>query len=69
MSGYTDGEITLARKVLPLLSKGMLCLADRNFFGFDLWKKARARGAPICSGESKRICVCLAKSDGRMAPT
>src|SRR5437879_13196730 len=44
MSGYRDGEITLAHKVLPSLQKGMLCLADRNFFGFDLWKKAHATG-------------------------
>jgi hypothetical protein len=25
----------------------MLCLADRNFFGFDLWKKACATGADL----------------------
>jgi hypothetical protein len=47
MSGYADGEITLAHKVLPSLRKGMLCLADRNFFGFELWKKARATGADL----------------------
>src|SRR5260370_11786230 len=47
MSGYGDGEITLAHKVLPSLKKGMLCLADRNFFGFDLWKKACATGADL----------------------
>lgn len=47
MGGYRDGEITLAHKVLPSLKKGMLCLADRNFFGFDLWKKARATGADL----------------------
>lgn len=47
MGGYADGEITLAHKVLPSLKKGMLCLADRNFFGFDLWKEARATGADL----------------------
>jgi hypothetical protein len=47
MSGYADGEITLAHKVLPSLGKGMLCLADRNFFGFELWKKAHATGADL----------------------
>jgi len=47
MSGYGVGEITLAHKVLPALKKGMLCLADRNFFGFDLWRKARATGADL----------------------
>jgi hypothetical protein len=47
MSGYGVGEITLAHKVLPALQKGMLCLADRNFYGFDLWEKARASGADL----------------------
>lgn len=47
MGGYQDGEITLAHEVLPALKEGMLCLADRNFFGFELWKKARATGADL----------------------
>lgn len=47
LGGYHEGEITLAHKVLPSLKKGMLCLGDRNFFGFDLWKKARATGADL----------------------
>src|SRR6202051_4723840 len=38
MDGYAVGEITLAKAVIPRLRKGMLCLADRNFFGFALWK-------------------------------
>ena len=28
--------IALAQKVIPSLEAGMLCLADRNFFGFRL---------------------------------
>jgi hypothetical protein len=47
MGGYREGEIKLAHRVLPALKKGMLCLADRNFFGFELWKKARASGADL----------------------
>ena len=47
LGGYGEGEITLAHKTLPSLQKGMLCLADRNFFGFDLWKKAHATGAEL----------------------
>jgi Transposase DDE domain. len=47
MSGYEEGEITLAHKVMPSLKAGMLCLADRNFFGFDLWEKACATGADL----------------------
>jgi Insertion element 4 transposase N-terminal/Transposase DDE domain len=47
MGGYRTGEITLAKAVLPRLTKGMLCLADRNFFGFALWQQARATGADL----------------------
>ena len=47
MDAYTTGEITLAKTVLPNLRKGMLCLADRNFFGYELWKQARATGADL----------------------
>jgi hypothetical protein len=47
MDGYRTGEITLAKAVLPRLGKGMLCLADRNFFGFQLWQQARATGADL----------------------
>jgi len=47
MADYNTGEITLAKAVLPSLRKGMLCLADRQFFGFELWKQARATGADL----------------------
>ena len=47
MDGYATGEITLAKTVLPGLRKGMLCLADRQFFGYELWKQARATGADL----------------------
>lgn len=40
MDGYRTGEITLAKAVLVGLQKGMLCLADRQFFGFALWRQA-----------------------------
>jgi hypothetical protein len=47
MGGYKTGEITLAKEVLPSLRQGMLCLADRNFYGFELWKKASSTGADL----------------------
>ena len=47
MDGYRTGEITLAKSVLPALRKGMLCLADRNFFGFQLWNQASGTGADL----------------------
>jgi Insertion element 4 transposase N-terminal/Transposase DDE domain len=47
MAGYRTGEITLAKTVLGGLQKGMLCLADRQFFGFALWREARGTGADL----------------------
>src|SRR5450432_1884538 len=47
MGPYATGEITLAKTVLDALRQGMLCLADRNFFGFPLWVQARATGAEL----------------------
>lgn len=44
---YATGEITLAKTVLNALDKGMLCLADRNFFGFPLWVQAQSTGAEL----------------------
>ena len=47
MAGEGTGEITLAKEVLPSLRKGMLCLADRNFYGFELWNQARFTGSDL----------------------
>jgi len=47
MGDYPTGEITLAKGVLAWLRPGMLCLADRQFFGFELWHQARASGADL----------------------
>ena len=47
LDAYRTGEITLAKAVLPHLRKGMLCLADRQFFGFELWQHAQATGAEL----------------------
>jgi IS4 transposase len=47
MDAYVAGETTLAKAVVPRLRKGMLCLADRNFFSFALWKQAQATGAEL----------------------
>jgi hypothetical protein len=44
---YATGEVTLAKAVMGALRKGMLCLADRNFFGFPLWAQARSTGADL----------------------
>lgn len=47
MAGCNIGELTLAKQVIPALGAGMLCLADRNFFGFDMWALARETGADL----------------------
>jgi hypothetical protein len=44
---YEDGETTLARPALAALQPGMLCLADRQFFGHALWQEAAATGADL----------------------
>ena len=47
VDAFAVGENTLAREVLPQLSAGMLCLADRGFFGYELWKLASSNGADL----------------------
>jgi hypothetical protein len=47
LGGYADGETTLAHDVLAALQPGMLCLADRQFFGHALWRTATATGADL----------------------
>jgi hypothetical protein len=41
------GEHALARTVFRSLAPGMLLLADRGFFGVDLWQTAAATGADL----------------------
>src|SRR4051794_10478248 len=47
LGGFAEGETTLAHDVLPALRPGMLCLADRQFFGHALWREAAATGADL----------------------
>lgn len=47
MGPYATGETTLARQLLGALNSAMLCLADRGFFGFDMWQQALATGAQL----------------------
>src|ERR1700688_1206422 len=55
MADYATSEMALAKTVLPSLSKGMLCLADRGFFGFEMWKQAAATGADLLWRVRKNI--------------
>src|SRR5262249_16060249 len=47
VGGYTISEQALAREVVEQLRPGWLCLADRLFFGFDLWRQATRSGADL----------------------
>lgn len=44
---YHSSEVTLARELIGRLEKGMLCLADRLFPGYTLWKEASAKGCHL----------------------
>jgi hypothetical protein len=44
---YDVSEVRLAPELLRQLRPGMLCLADRAFVGFELWRTATAPGADL----------------------
>jgi len=47
MSPYATGENTLAKEVVGALDSQMLCLADRGFFGYEMWHLALATQAQL----------------------
>lgn len=47
LGGYQSAERTLAEQLFASLSDGMLCLADRGFYSFEAFQKARATGAQL----------------------
>ena len=47
MGTYATGENTLAKDVLGALGSDMLCLADRGFFGYEMWRQALATKAQL----------------------
>jgi len=55
VGGYRTSEVALAKVVVGVLSPGMLCLADRLFYGFELWNQARAGGADLLWRIKKNI--------------
>ncbi len=61
MADYNTSEVALAKTVLPNLCKGMLCLADRGFFGFQMWKQAAATGADLLWRVRKNIVLSCEK--------
>lgn len=55
MAGCSTGEIPLAKLTLKRLKPGMLCLGDRNFLGYELWKQAKATGADLLWRAKKNL--------------
>lgn len=53
----TASEAILARQVLSSLTAGMLCLADRYFYGFELWDQARQTGADLLWRVKKNLIL------------
>lgn len=47
VGGYRESEVQLAQEVLDQLQPDMLCLADRGFFSYELWQRARQTGAAL----------------------
>ncbi|MGH9186738.1 MAG: IS4 family transposase [Acidimicrobiales bacterium] len=47
MGPCTTGETRLAAELMGRLQPGVLCLADRSFYGFALWNQARSAGAEL----------------------
>jgi hypothetical protein len=57
LEAYRIGEYTLAREVVSALREGMLCLADRVFFGFELWQAAQATGSDLLWRVKHNLCL------------
>ena len=57
VGAYRTGEVTLAKDVIHGLRKGTLCLADRLFLSYSLWKQAHATGADLLWRVSKTFVL------------
>lgn len=62
----TTGEVTMSRPLVGRLQPGMLCLADRGFYGFKLWEQAANTGADLLwrMRSSQRLDVIEVLADG-----
>jgi hypothetical protein len=57
LDAYRIGEYSLAREVVSSLREGMLCLADRVFFGFELWQTAQETGSDLLWRVKHNLCL------------
>ena len=66
IGAYRDAEWTVAKPLLARLNASMLCLADRDFNGYEHWCAARATGAHLlwrCAA-NRQLPVLQALPDG-----
>src|SRR4051812_13198778 len=64
IAGFSTGEVSLARRIVADLRPGMLCLADRAFVGYTLWRDAAAtRAHPLWRARGIAIFPCLERLD------
>ena len=60
MGSYSASEAALAEQVVSRLEEGMLCLADRGLFSFQLFQGARQSGADVLWRVKKNMVLpCL----------
>jgi hypothetical protein len=57
MAPWKISEVALAKQLMDRLKPGMLCLADRLFYGFELWNEAVATGAQLLWRVQKKISL------------
>lgn len=55
MAPWKISEVALAKQLMDRIEPGMLCLADRLFYGFELWNQAVATGAQLLWRVQKTI--------------
>ncbi len=66
MGSYTTSERVLADRLWGSLEEGMLCLADRGFYGYERFKTAAGLGLS-CSGGSTPQSSCRASRPSQTA--
>jgi len=65
MGGYHTGEASLAHKVITNLPPDALCLADRGYFSYSLWKEALETGAQLLWRVREDLTLCPRSDDSR----
>lgn len=55
MAGWRVSEYVLGMKLLKYLKSDMLCLADRGFYGFEMWNCAIQTGAGLLWRVQKQV--------------